>query len=100
MNRMERESATVGKMIAMYCRHHHGSRQGLCDSCRMLLDYAVDRLRHCPDGEAKTSCRKCVRHCYAPAHRQRIREVMRYVGPRMIFHHPLAAIRHIVDEYL
>ncbi|MBR5106688.1 MAG: nitrous oxide-stimulated promoter family protein, partial [Bacteroidales bacterium] len=25
-----------------------------------------------------------------------IRAVMRYSGPRMIFHHPFAAIRHLV----
>ena len=28
--------------------------------------------------------------------REKIRAVMRYSGPRMIFHHPFAAIRHLV----
>jgi hypothetical protein len=27
--------------------------------------------------------------------RERIRQVMRYSGPRMIFHHPIAALRHL-----
>lgn len=30
--------------------------------------------------------------------KKRIREVMRYVGPRMIFIHPIAAIRHLISE--
>lgn len=33
-----------------------------------------------------------------PFRKKRIREVMRYVGPRMIFIHPIAAIRHLISE--
>lgn len=29
--------------------------------------------------------------------REKIREVMRFSGPRMIFHHPVAAIRHVIE---
>jgi hypothetical protein len=29
--------------------------------------------------------------------RERIREVMRYSGPRMLLSHPLMAIRHLID---
>lgn len=29
--------------------------------------------------------------------RERIREVMRFSGPRMIFHHPVAAVRHVTE---
>ena len=31
------------------------------------------------------------------AHRARIRSVMRYSGPRMLFHHPLLAIAHVIE---
>ena len=41
-------------------------------------------------------CRNCKVHCYKPEMREKIREVMRYSGPRMIFHHPAAAIRHVI----
>lgn len=86
-------------MIAIYCRRHHthGTRQ-LCPECSGLLDYALKRLDRCPKGNAKSSCRKCEIHCYAPAQRQLMREAMRYVGPRMIFIHPVAAIRHLYHE--
>lgn len=30
--------------------------------------------------------------------RQRMQEVMRYAGPRMLWHHPVAAIRHLWRE--
>jgi hypothetical protein len=29
--------------------------------------------------------------------REKIREVMRFSGPRMIFHHPIMAIRHLIE---
>lgn len=84
-------------MIEIYCRRHHHVG-GLCSECESLLAYAYKRLEHCPKGERKTSCRKCDIHCYAPDKKEQIRQVMRYVGPRMIFIHPVAAIRHLISE--
>ena len=99
MNRIEREKKTIGQMIGIYCRWRHRSpRAELCPDCAALLGYARNRLDHCPKGNAKTSCRKCEIHCYSPVNRRRIREVMRYVGPRMIFIHPIAAVRHLTTE--
>ena len=37
-------------------------------------------------------------HCYKPEMRERIRQVMRYSGPRMITKHPVAAIRHLLGR--
>ena len=47
----------------------------------------------------KISCELCQNHCYAPEMQERIREVMRYAGPRMIWHHPIAAIRHLATKF-
>jgi hypothetical protein len=30
--------------------------------------------------------------------REKIREVMRFSGPRMIFYHPITAIRHVIES--
>jgi hypothetical protein len=30
--------------------------------------------------------------------KEKIREVMRFSGPRMIFYHPVMAIRHLVES--
>lgn len=99
MNRIEREKKVVALMIGIYCRRHHSTRKGeLCGDCRALLEYAMKRLDHCPKGNGKGSCRKCQIHCYAPEKREKIRNVMRYVGPRMILVHPVAAIRHLISE--
>lgn len=101
MTRLEREKAVVGQMIEIYCRHHgHPGRgaDGFCPECAALLEYALARLDSCPRADVKTSCRKCLVHCYAPSRRQQIRQVMRYVGPRMLFIHPGAALRHLIDE--
>lgn len=99
MERIEQEKLVVKQMIEIYCaKHHVHSRQGLCDDCRKLLDYAHRRLDHCPKGNSKSSCRKCEIHCYSPANRENIRAVMRYVGHRMLFIHPLSAIRHLLSE--
>ncbi|MDE6037582.1 MAG: nitrous oxide-stimulated promoter family protein [Duncaniella sp.] len=99
MDRIDREKRVVSIMISAYCRNHHKTdRTSLCPDCKDLTVYALTRLNHCPKGISKTSCRKCDIHCYAPAYRARIREVMRCMGPRMLFINPLAAIRHLWDE--
>lgn len=95
----EREKQTVSEMIALYCRKNHKTKRGaLCDECRQLTEYAVMRSDRCPFMENKTFCSNCKVHCYAPEMREKIRKVMRYSGPRMIFHHPVMAIRHVIES--
>lgn len=45
----------------------------------------------------KTFCSNCRVHCYKPEMREKIREVMRFSGPRMIWYHPMAAISHVLE---
>ncbi len=97
--RMKRERKTIEKMIAIYCRDHHNTKSGPCGECRELLEYAHLRLAHCPLQENKTTCGNCPIHCYKPRMREKVREVMRYSGPRMIRHHPILAVGHIVDGF-
>lgn len=92
-SRIAREKATIQFMIGHYCRLKHGSAQ-LCPDCARLCDYALARLDSCRYGEQKPSCKACTTHCYTPAKRQGIREVMRYIGPRMVYLGPWEFIRH------
>lgn len=94
MTRIEREKITVARMIALYCRKNEGNTE-LCPACRELLAYAHQRLDRCPFGNDKPACKKCTVHCYKPDMRQRMREVMRFAGPRLIFYHPVGALAHI-----
>lgn len=95
--RMDREKRTIRAMIGIYCRAHHCGRRALCGECRELLDYAFARLDRCPFGEEKTPCAQCPIHCYKPAMRERVRDVMRYAGPRMLLRHTWLALRHQLD---
>jgi len=102
--RMKREQKTVENMVGIYCRDHHHTKgehptrgYKLCHKCKELVEYARFRLKNCPFQENKTTCGNCPIHCYKPKLRENIRKVMRYAGPRMIWHHPLLAIGHMID---
>ena len=93
----EREKETVSLMIAIYCRKKHGGKT-LCPDCAALDAYAMQRSDKCPFMETKTFCSNCKVHCYKKDMREKIREVMRFSGPRMIFYHPVMAIRHVIES--
>ncbi len=83
-------------MIRLYCKNQHGTKTGLCPECRALTEYACERSDICPFMENKHFCSNCRVHCYKPEMRDKIRQVMRFSGPRMIFHHPVMAIWHLI----
>lgn len=93
-------------MIKIYCRHKHGNRQikeqepedGICTECVELTVYSYNRLELCRYGTEKPVCSACKTHCYHPEMQKKIREVMRYSGPRMIFHHPVDAMLYLLRK--
>lgn len=96
--RRAREWRTVSAMVRMYCHAHHGSRgSALCEACGPLYDYAQRRLERCVFGDAKPTCANCSVHCYKPRLREQMRTVMVWAGPRMLWRHPVLAIRHMLD---
>ena len=84
-------------MVQIYCRSAHKNRSRLCDECRELLDYAGRCLDRCPFQACKTTCANCKVHCYKPSMREKIKGVMRYAGPRMMYRHPVLAVLHVFD---
>ena len=97
-DKREQEKAVVRKMIEVYCRKQHKSKGELCTECKELRDYAILRSEKCPFMETKTFCSNCKVHCYKPEMREKIRQVMRFSGPRMIFYHPVLAVRHVIES--
>ena len=94
----EREKEVVSLMIRLYCNKQHHTKKGtLCPDCAALEEYARHRSDVCPFMENKTFCANCKVHCYKPEMREKIRTVMRFSGPRMIFHHPVMAMRHLIE---
>ena len=78
------EKETVDCMIGIYCRGVHGTKRGeLCEACCQLQAYADLRTEKCPFMETKTFCSACKVHCYSKEMQEKIREVMKYAGPRM-----------------
>lgn len=85
-------------MIEKYCRGKHGTKRGnLCGDCRALTEYALFRLGKCPFKKNKKFCSFCKIHCYKPDMREKIKAVMKYSGPRMLFSHPVFAVSHVVQ---
>jgi hypothetical protein len=97
-SKLAREAKTVHAMIAIHCRSQHASSEVPCAACLALWNYADQRLARCPFGEAKPNCARCTIHCYRPAMRERVREVMRSAGPKMALRHPwLSFLHEVVD---
>jgi hypothetical protein len=91
--RGRRELKTAGAMIALYCRDKHGTELDLCSDGAELWEYARQRVAHCPLLPNKPTCVNCPVHCYKLEMRERIKTVMRYSGPRMIWRHPILSGR-------
>jgi len=97
-SRRERESVIAQAMIKMYCLANHNSEGTLCGECEPLSKYAEKRLLSCMYGEIKPVCIHCPVHCYSPVMREKMRQVMRWSGPRMIFRKPVYAVMHMIDK--
>lgn len=81
------EIQIISEMIDLYAKTHH-------ENCDDLKQYAIQRTSLCPFIETKTFCSTCKVHCYKAEYRQKIKEVMRYSGPRLIFSHPVLVLKH------
>jgi hypothetical protein len=66
---------TIEAMVRIYCKNHHESKGELCPECSELLEYAKMRLDKCPFK----------------------RRNLHAASPRMLLHHPVLAIHHIID---
>ena len=97
MSRIENEKAVVAKMIRLYYRRKLGLLEPSTEEME-LLSYAERRLTHCKFGEQKPACKRCPKHCYRSDMRAKIREVMRWAGPRMIIYDPVAAIKLMLNK--
>lgn len=88
----EKEKKVVGLMMDLYAAKHSDI------DIQRLKEYAFLRIEHCPLIESKTFCSVCKVHCYEKQRRAEIKKVMRYAGARMLFHHPIMAIAHLIEE--
>lgn len=95
--RISREKLTIYKMITLYER---SNPDAIAEPAhyQALYEYAVKRLDKCVFGEEKPACKQCPVHCYQPVKREEMKKIMRWAGPRMLWHHPILAILHLIDD--
>jgi hypothetical protein len=98
-DRIMREKESLIKMSRIFCADNHGSKAELCDACRELSDYAIQRITLCPFRAEKPVCAKCPVHCFRNDMRVRIIALMRYAGPRMLYKHPILAVGHLLESF-
>ena len=91
----DKEKRLIPVMIKKYCKSKHNTKKCICDDCKQLTEYAVYRLEKCPFKENKRFCSFCKIHCYKEDMRIKIKAVMKYSGPRMLFTHPIFAMKHV-----
>jgi hypothetical protein len=111
------DTRLLGDFTGIYCRgvHRAAARAPLvsdgvdagvygrkapvvCDECAGLLRYAEQRRAFCPK-DPKPFCSNCDTHCYKPAMREHMRDVMRYSGPRSMLHgYAVQGIRHLIEN--
>lgn len=92
------EVRLIPRMIEIYCHgKHHTNKHELCKECEELKEYSLFRLSKCPFKVNKKFCIFCKIHCYKPDMKVRIKEVMKYSGPRMLFSHPIFSISHVIQ---
>ena len=103
-NRRDFEKEIFAEMVLLYCHHHgharddvHKSAPEPCSNCREIIDYGIHRINVCKFGDAKKFCSQCTVHCFRPDMRSAVQQIMRFSGPRMIFHHPGMVIKHLMS---
>lgn len=95
--RISREKLTLRMMIALYeQKYPQASKEE--GHYQVLNSYANKRLDKCIFGEKKPACKQCPVHCYQPAKREEMKQIMRWAGPRMLWHHPILTLRHLIDS--
>jgi hypothetical protein len=87
----------LARFIQVYCHAKHprqggdrvelpaelqpawGTKRTICAECSELLEHGIKKRSLCPLNP-KPSCKNCHIHCYGPAYRQKIREIMAFSG--------------------
>ena len=97
--RIKKEKKILDIMIKTYCKETHKCEE-TCDDCKELMEYAEKRLLSCPFIENKPVCSKCSIHCYNKQHKEKIKEIMKTVGPKMIYTHTFLTLWYFFYKFI
>jgi len=107
--RQQQDIKILAKFIHVYCRSHHrlgtdrfclrsslvkiSPRNDFCPECLELLEYAIAKRMKCPLAD-KPACKHCQIHCYRAGMREKIREIMRFSGKKLVLRGRLDLLLH------
>lgn len=98
MSDLDKDRRTLEAIGSIYCRGHHPGvakdTGGLCPACRGTIEQTLDRAAACPYGHGH-NCEDCETHCQRGEAQQRIKAIMAYAAPRMVFRHPLMTLEYL-----
>lgn len=94
----DREKKVITEMVKLYCKKNHKNDK-LCDECRDVLNYSLNRIDNCKYMDTKTFCSNCKAPCYGPKMKEKVKQIMKFSGPRILFHHPLLVISHMLSRF-
>lgn len=113
---VRKDTRTLADFVSIYCGGHHRERDRspvvsdaaelgvygrkppvLCDECAEHLRYAEKRRAYCPK-DPKPFCAHCDTHCYKSDERSWQQGMMRYSGPRSVWHgYAIEGVKHALE---
>lgn len=100
-DRIQRDLRTLQAMGSIYCGAHHAGvskdAAGLCEECAATIKFTHDRASACPY-DHRGNCKDCAIKCNRGDQKERIKAIMRYAAPRMLFKHPLMTLEYVVKK--
>lgn len=114
--KVREDTRIVAGLGAIYCAGVHADRERpplesdaatlgvygrrvprLCAECAEHIRYAEKRRAYCPK-DPKPFCAHCDTHCYSAAESEWQRQMMRYAGPRSMWHgYAIPGIKHALE---
>jgi hypothetical protein len=115
-DQVRHDTRVLGDFVAIYCKGNHAGRARVplasdagalgvygrrtpvvCEECAAHLRYAEARRAYCPK-DPKPFCAHCDSHCYRPSEAEWQRLMMRYAGPKSMWHgHAVDGIKHMLE---
>jgi len=115
-DKVRSDTRVVAGLGGIYCAGNHQNRERvpltsdaaslgvygrrvpkLCAECAEHIRYAEKRRAYCPR-DPKPFCAHCDTHCYKPDEAEWQRQMMRYAGPRSMWHgYAIPGIKHALE---
>ena len=94
VNKIDKDRRVLEAMGSIYCQGNHADAQkdegGMCPECRATIENTLSRAASCPYGH-----QDCKTHCQRGDAQIRIKAIMRYAAPKMMFRHPIMAFEYL-----